>query len=187
MRGHDQEDAAQLFECLFQGPNSLHTFDHQLGGAPAAPRREPMIQLDLGRGSNVLSFEQSLNLFFDHPTDRGQRQQLFFQRPPSDLLIQFNRFYRDPDGTSGKINHSIDVQARIQFPSQFVRSGESANYECDAFLCHYGIGLDSGHYASYIKRENVWWYCSDSSVFEVSKEQAENAMKQSYIVHFAKI
>lgn len=186
-QGHVQEDAALLFECLFQGRNSLHVFDRQLNGSPAATSNEPLMQLDIERGSTLLSFEQTLNHFFDHPTDLGQRLQLFFQRPPSDLLIKFNRFYRDRDGTTGKINDSIDVPARLQLPNRFVRSGENSNYECDAFLCHNGLELNSGHYAAYIKKENVWWYCSDASVFAISRERAENAMRQSYILHFAKI
>lgn len=186
-QGHSQEDAALLFECLFQGSHSLHTFDHQLNGLPAAVRNEPLMQLNLREGSALLSFDRSLSLFFDHPTDMGQRQQLFVQRAPNDLLIQFNRFYRDPDGTSGKINDSIDVPIRLQFPSRFIRTGENSNYECDSFLCHHGIGLNGGHYVSYIKKEGGWWYCSDSCVMKVSTEQAVSAMKQSYIVHYSKI
>lgn len=183
---HVQEDAAVLFEYLFQGRNFLHTFSHRLNGAHASPRHEPLMQVDLIRGQGTLSFQQVINYFFDHPTDTGQRQQLFFDRPPENLLIQFNRFYRDPEGGAEKINNPIDVSAQWELPRHFVLSRESAAYACDAFLCHNGVGLRSGHYVAYIKKGDIWWYCSDSSVFQVTKEQAENAMKQSYILHFSR-
>ncbi len=183
---HVQEDSSQLFEFLFQGPNALYQFDHLLNGAPATARREPMIQVDIQRVNPLPGFGQLFNGFFDHMTDIGQRQQLFFQHSPNDLLIQLKRFYRDPDGTLGKINDPIDAPETIQLPATLVRTGESAAYQCDAFLIHHGLTQDGGHYVSYIKVGNTWWYCSDSSVIEVSAKDALSAMKQSYILHYAK-
>lgn len=186
-QGHVQEDAAQVFEWLFQGPNGLYQFEHLLNGAPANPRREPMIQVDIERGVPIPTFENLLSGFFDHRTDIGQRQQLFFPRAPDDLLIQFKRFYRDRDGTQGKVSENIETPERFQLPSRFVRSGENAAYQCDAFLLHYGASQDGGHYVSYIKVGTTWWYCSDSRVYEVSDKHAQTAMKQSYIMHYAKV
>ncbi len=181
-----QEDASELFEYLFQGPNALYRFDHLLNGAPATARHEPMIQLDIQRVNPLPGFGQLFNGFFDHMTDIGQRQQLFFQNSPNDLLIQLKRFYRDPDGTLGKINDPIEAPDTIQLPAALVRTGEGATYQCDAFLVHHGTTQHGGHYVSYIKVGNAWWLCSDSSVIEVSATDALSAMKQSYILHYAK-
>lgn len=184
--GFVQQDAAQFFEWLFQGPGSLYQFDQVHNGAPATPRREPMIQLDIDRDAPIPAFEQLFSRFFDHQTDLGQRLQLFFPTAPDDLLIQIKRFYRDRNGTEGKINDPIETPMGFQLPAHLVRAGGSASYQCDAFLVHHGGAQDAGHYIAYIKRGNAWWYCSDTIVYEVSSLEAQVAMKQSYILHYAK-
>ncbi len=183
--GYEQEDAAQLFEYLFQGRNSLYTFDQQLNGLPAAARLEPMVQLQIDRGAPMPPFDHLLNNFFNFVTDIGQRGQLFFQRAPDDMLIQCKRFYQD-QGVLGKINDPLEIPERFRLPAQYVRSGEHPVYDCDAFLVHMGSSPHVGHYVSYIKTGNTWWYCSDSTVYAVSADQVKEAMKHSYILHFAK-
>ncbi len=188
---HKQEDAAQLFEYLFEGSNTLLQFDQQLNSAPSAVRREPMLQLD--PGSNLQSnFRQLFNNFFDCRSDIGQRVQLFFQRAPDEFLLQIKRFYQRNDPATnttqlGKINAQFDVPQRLGIPQNFMRSGgESPEYICDGFILHIGENKESGHYISYIKVKNTWWYCSDFTVYEVSSTQAHQAMKDGYIFHFAK-
>jgi hypothetical protein len=184
--GHVQEDAAELFEHLFGGPNVLYDFEHQLNGLAANSRPEPMIQLGIDRGQPIPGFQQLFNSFFDHGTDIvGQRQQLFFPSAPNDLLIQIKRFYRDRDGTEGKINDPIEIPLTFRPPNSCVR-GENAAYECNAFLIHHGQSQDGGHYVAYVKIGNVWWYCTDSRVIEVSAKEAQDAVKESYILHYAK-
>jgi hypothetical protein len=184
--GHVQEDAAQLFEYLFEGQDhALYRFEHQLNGLAAVPRSEPMIQLDIEGGRPIPAFPQLFNSFFNHTTDRGQFQELFFPSAPNDLLIQIKRFYRDRDGTQGKINDPIEVPLTFRPPNSCVR-GESASYECNAFLIHHGQSQDGGHYVAYVKIGNVWWYCADSRVIEVSAKEAQDAVKESYILHYAR-
>jgi ubiquitin C-terminal hydrolase len=184
-----QEDAAQLFEYLFQGPNALYQFDQQINGGIANQRREPLIQIGLDPGSN---FQGLFDNFFDYRTDIGQHIQLFFPRAPDDLLIQAKRFYQRIDPVTGvlqqgKINDPIEMTERLTLPNRFVRTGESREYLCDGFSVHRGTGQNVGHYISYLKKGNTWWYCSDTSVYEVSTPQALDAMKNGYIFHFAKI
>lgn len=185
--GPIQHDVVQLFEHLFQGGNALYTFDQRINGALGMPYSESILALDIERGASNLSLNSLLMHFFSHTTDLGQDRRLFFPQAPNDLLIQFKRFYQDSNGAFGKIEGPIELSERFPFPSQLVRSGENANYECDAFINHFGSSLSGGHYVAYLKKEGVWWYCSDSVVYEVSQGEALAAMKESYIIHFKKI
>jgi ubiquitin C-terminal hydrolase len=190
--GHTQEDAAQLFEYLFQGPNAPYQFDQQINGGASTLRREPMIQIDPGIMGPRPSVQQLFNHYFDYQSDIGQRVQLFFQNSPNDLLIQMKRFYQHIDPISrtlqqGKISDPIDVPERLAIPNHFVRSIESAEYICDGFAIHNGVNQDGGHYTSFIKVGTVWWYCSDTTVYEVSTRQALDAMKDGYIFHYSKV
>ena len=186
-----KEDAAQIFEYLFEGPNALYSFEQQVCGKVSPSPREPMIKIQLGLQQNRPNFQQLFYHYFDHQSEIGQRIQLFFQQAPNDLLIQMERFYqfRPPGGTfqQGKINDLIDIPERIDVPPQFIRTNESAQYTCDAFLIHRGQMSDGGHFFAYTKRNGIWWYCSDTYVYEVPEDQALNEMKSGYIFHFAKV
>jgi hypothetical protein len=181
-----QQDVADFFQWCFQGQNGLYQFDTMLDGAAGAQRSEPMIGLELDRSAPIPNFAQLFSNFFDYHTDRGQRRQVFFPATPDHLLIHVKRFYYE-NGAQGKINDPIEIEGRFQLPGHLVRSGENAAYSCDAVLVHQGGSGEAGHYVAYIKRDNVWWYCSDARVLEVSAAEAEAAMKQSYILHFAKV
>jgi hypothetical protein len=185
--GRRQQDAAQLFEYLFEGGRALYTFDQEINGMPAASRREPLLALNMRADVPFHTINSLLADFFEETTSLGQRRQLFFPRAPNDLLIQFKRFYWDPSGAAGKIDGPIGLAERFRLPVNLTRSRETAFYECDAFINHCGTSLNAGHYVTYVKKEGVWWYCSDSVVYEVSESEAWTAMQQSYIIHFKKV
>jgi len=192
----DQEDAAQFFECLFQGPHAIHQLSQQInGGAPTA-RQEPLLQIDLGQprgqpgAQNRSSFQQLFNNYFDYRTHDGHHTQLFFPGPPEDLFIQAKRFYQRMDTSGvlhqGKIFDLIDFNGGLQLPGNFVRTGETAIYDCDAFTIHQGGCLSEGHYISCMKIDGRWWYCADETVYEVSEDWALKAMKKGYLFHLSK-
>ncbi len=187
---HTQEDSAQLFEFLFQGPNAIYQFEQRLDGGVPALRREPMIQIDLSPHP-LPNFQQLFNNYFDYRSNIGQHIQLFLEQAPDDLLIQAKRFYQQIDPTSGallqgKINDRLDVSPRLNFPDRFVRSRQAQEYICDGFTIHYGASQDIGHYTCYLKVGNAWWYLSDSNVYEVPERQAFEAMADGYIFHYSK-
>lgn len=190
-QGHLQTDAAQAFECLFEGPNALYTLEQQINGGLPTQQREPMIQIVPGLQTPRPAFQQLFNSYFDHLTDNGHRKQLFFPRSPDDLLIHVQRFYQYVDDNrnlqQGKILDAIDIPERIDVPNQFVRSNEAGQYEPDAFLIHYGSSLNSGHFVAYIKKGGTWWYCSDTAVYEVSAAEAFAAGKYCTICHCSQV
>ncbi len=157
--------------------------DQRIDGAPTTIDPRSFIQLDVIRQAN---FEQLFHRFFDEVTDRGLRKQLFFPNAPNDLLIQVGRVYRDANGLEAKHSGLVHAPERMALPGQFVRSGQGSQYECDAFLVHQGSLASSGHYVAYIKVAGVWWCCSDTNVQEVSSSQAQSALGESYILHYAK-
>lgn len=188
--GPVQEDAAALFENLFQGPNALYHFQQELNGVPAAVQREPMVQLTIPRGAEIPSFDTLFNQYFNHQTDLGINQRLYFPEAPQDLVVQVRRFYHERNAagqwTQGKINDAIAVPENVPLPGQFVRGGGDAAYTCDAFLQHLGSTLLGGHYVAYLKVDGSWWYVSDTAAYAVSDQQAQEAMAHGYIYHYAK-
>lgn len=185
-----QEDAALFFEYVFLGANAIHQLDQQIDGRAPSPRSEPLLQIGLGENPRP-NFQQLFNAYFDQRTDTGQRAQLSFQRLPNDLLVQPKRFYQQGRIESsnlrlGKIGDSIDIPERLAIPNELVRGGVGGEYVCDSFSVHNGVSSESGHYTCYVKRQGTWWYCSDTSVYEVAATTALRAMKYGYIFHYSK-
>lgn len=187
--GSRQEDAAEFFDCLFQGPNALYQLDHQVNGVARGVYPQSLLHIGLGTQPRP-SFQQLFNSYFDDQAENGARIQFFFQRPPNDLLVHAKRFCRHMDSSgniqTGKIGDAIDVPERLALSSQFVRGGGDSEYVCDAFSVHNGSSLESGHYTCYVKRQNTWWYCSDTRIYEVPARTALRAMKYGYIFHYSK-
>jgi hypothetical protein len=189
--GSRQEDAAEFFDYVFQGPNALYQLDHQVNGVVRGAYHQSLLHIGLGTQPRP-SFQQLFNSYFDDRAENGARIQFFFQRPPNDLLVSAKRFYGQIDSSgnnhiqTGKIGDAIDVPERLALSNQFVRVGGGSEYVCDAFSVHNGSSLESGHYICYVKRQNTWWYCSDTRVYEVSAGTALRAMKYGYIFHYAK-
>ncbi len=191
-----QEDAAVLFEYLFQGGNSLYQFDQRINGRLSdTTRPEPMISIILGQNPGA-GFEQLFSQFFNSADDRGMQTQLTFQHEPDDLVVQLRRFVQFVDPQTGvydhhKINDKIAVPMQMAIPRHLVRDGNhGANYVCDGFLVHMG-SLNGGHYASYVKKilpggRESWWCCSDSRVYEVSLPTVEREIQNAYIVHYSR-
>lgn len=191
-----QEDAAVLFEVLFQGVNSLYQFDQRINGRLSAETRlEPMISLKLGQEPRP-AFQQLFGQFFNSVDDLGRQMQLTFQREPNDLLIQLTRFVQDVNRDTGtytrdKIRDNIDVPMQMAIPRHLVRGGQGSNYVCDGFLVHLGSSVDNGHYVSYVKKilpggRESWWYCADSRTYEVSLSTVERQIQKAYIVHYSR-
>ena len=84
-----------------------------------------------------------------------------------------DRLHRRPQ--YAKISDAVEGLNRLTIPATSVATGQSGNYACNAFIVHYG-SFDGGHYIAYVKRNGTWWCCNDSSVNEVSEQDALNAM-----------
>jgi hypothetical protein len=190
-----EEDAAVFFDFLFQGVNAQYHLDQVTDGGAPIVRLEPMIQINLLQDPMPASFpglQQLFNEFFDYQTTSGQHIQVRFPRPPNELLIQERRFYQTGTQSGGnlqfgKINHPIELPERLTLQNQFTSSNEGAEYVLDGVLVHRGFTPDSGHYVTYLKRGNTWWYCSDTYVYEVPVSQVLEEAKYSYITHWSKV
>lgn len=192
------EDPAQFFEYLFQNPHSLYQFPMTIAGALAdQPREEPMISLDLGQEGGH-AFNNLLFNFFNYQDDRRRAFNLKFPTAPNDLLVQMKRFYQHQNASRnqtvfGVNRNPIPVPANFELAGCYSQDAQGANYECDAFIVHYGHnyghnGLNGGHYVAFVKGEdNTWWRCDDSRVDQIATEAAQQLMSQGYIYHYKKV
>ena len=186
--GHVQDDPSLFFEYLFCNQNSLCQFEVLINGINTSHDQDAMIRIAIDTSVPNATFEQSFASCFDYKTDEGMHKQCFFSHAPENLLIQIKRFmYSRDSNSSSKITEAIKTPEKFQFPTNFLMTAENVTYQCNAFLVHIGENMDSGHYVSYIRSNNIWWFCSDTQVRQASKQEALNAMNNSYIMHYAKI
>ncbi|VDM97449.1 unnamed protein product [Thelazia callipaeda] len=108
-------------------------------------------------------------------------------KPPEILCIHLKRFRHD-------MSYSSKISTTVTFPiydldltpftETLEQNNESVLYDLVAFITHYGVNAESGHYVAYCKNEmNENWYEFDDSV--VTKlEIAEVITKEAYVLFY---
>lgn len=105
-------------------------------------------------------------------------------RPPNVLTIQLKRFSAF---MGNKINKDVTYSSKLNLAPYMSGSLKEKQqwYELYAVLVHNGFSCQSGHYYAYAKAANGQWYCfNDSSVYQVSCNQALN--QQAYLLFYHK-
>ncbi|PJF19152.1 Peptidase C19, ubiquitin carboxyl-terminal hydrolase 2 domain-containing protein [Paramicrosporidium saccamoebae] len=107
-------------------------------------------------------------------------------RAPNILTVHLKRFNLTPFGEASKINKHVEfgteleIGAFITGPKQ-----ECSDYDLYGVLVHEGQTCNSGHYHSFVKASNGFWYSmNDSSVHQVS---LSTVLKQrAYLLFYAR-
>ncbi|XP_076811674.1 uncharacterized protein LOC143458710 [Clavelina lepadiformis] len=104
-----------------------------------------------------------------------------FHRSPNILTIQLKRF---SSFMGNKINKDVSYPSKLNFGPYMSHSPKNGLwYELYAVLVHSGFSCQSGHYYAYAKAANGQWYCfNDSSVYQVSANQALS--QQAYLLFY---
>ena len=101
-----------------------------------------------------------------------------FKDLPQHLVFILKR-YSCSEHQSIKIKDLIDVDETFRLNHRHVKTGKAANFRIRAFIVQSGT-IGQGHYYTYVLQGNKWYKCDDSSVYQVSKENAKAAMRSAY-------
>jgi ubiquitin C-terminal hydrolase/endonuclease/exonuclease/phosphatase family metal-dependent hydrolase len=114
-------------------------------------------------------------------------RQLTILSAPKYFIISLKRFIYNVFGNiSQKIVadiNDIPINAFNIFP--LVKS-EYKYYNLKGFINHSG-STRGGHYVAYVRKQNNWYLCNDSSVSDVSIDDIKLALMQSYILLYERI
>ncbi|KAG6559750.1 Ubiquitin carboxyl-terminal hydrolase [Candidatus Rhabdochlamydia oedothoracis] len=108
------------------------------------------------------------------------KEEIEFSTLPKDLFINFARF--KPDWT--KLTNPIEIPEQLDAKLLKIKNAPSGSYELSSFIVHLGDSLNNGHYMAYRKVQDQWMQCNDGSVSLVSKKQALEDAKDSYICFY---
>lgn len=131
---------------------------------------------------NNMSFQQLIDSELDqHKVDDKWKEHSSYNKqlridgePPENLVFTLKRFEYDEYGNQSKVNDAVEFpeDGIIEMKDAFGIE-ESVRYEVVSTVNHSG-SLDGGHYISYTKREDQWYYASDSFV-DPRKPKLEDA------------
>jgi ubiquitin carboxyl-terminal hydrolase 36/42 len=101
------------------------------------------------------------------------------------LIVHFLRF----DAFGRKIGRYVE------FPEEFrlcdlvdhqPSAEEDSTYELYSVIIHSGISVHAGHYYSYVRSSDGWYYCNDEKIQKISDER--RVMKQNaYMLFYRKV
>ncbi|PIS00859.1 MAG: hypothetical protein COT84_05265 [Chlamydiae bacterium CG10_big_fil_rev_8_21_14_0_10_35_9] len=85
-----------------------------------------------------------------------------------------------------KLKNPLNIPFNLNLNKELVieRSNDDLAYNLSSFIVHFGDTTESGHYVSYVKKNNRWYECSDKSINEVSIESIENLKQDAYMCFY---
>jgi Ubiquitin carboxyl-terminal hydrolase len=111
--------------------------------------------------------------------------------PPQVICFQIKRFEYDPiTKREAKMQDRFSFESEILdlssvFSSTSEKPVEPVFYRLSSCINHHGGSLRGGHYTSYVRKEDHWYHCNDSTVTAVSA--AEVKKEEAYILILEKI
>jgi len=108
---------------------------------------------------------------------------------PEYMLLSLKRF-SFTDGTAKKISTPVDIPLAWQLPEvtleKSLQQQTSANtYSLSTFLVHLGSSPNSGHYVSYRKEKDGWYYFNDGATpKKLIDAEVEKAAKDAFLVFY---
>ncbi len=121
----------------------------------------------------------------EDPKERITKEVRSFEKAPEQLMLQLNRFNRDPrTGTRTKISKEIEVPFEIDAKDHIIGKKEH-KMALQSFIVHSG-SIDSGHYVNYTKVDGQWYCMDEGTVAAVDKRHIKEAAKRAYLVYYEK-
>lgn len=113
------------------------------------------------------------NKYFNEKINKyvNATKQLIITNYPKYLFIILKRF----NNIQNKINDDVNINLDYLFSDN--------NYSLIGIVVHIG-NLEMGHYISFIKRDNKWYFCNDNNITEC--DNIDSIIKKSYILLFNK-
>ncbi|KAL4456270.1 hypothetical protein ABPG74_014231 [Tetrahymena malaccensis] len=199
----DSEEAYQYY-LRFQNSIIDYIFSGQLSSNVNCSKcgyisrtYDPFLDLSLGMDSKTTSIQDCLNKFFleeilsdDYKCEKCNqnnkaKKQVLISKTPYILTLHLKRFKIYPK--KRKITDFIKYPIYNLSIKQFVKSSQSSGgyyYNLIGIIVHSG-SQDSGHYISYVKRENRWFCCDDGKYQEVSEKTV--VKQEVYLLFYQRI
>lgn len=187
--GYSMEDPSTIFENIFGGQHAPYRYNLTVDGELSAHEPiEPYISLMPNDGAG---FTQLFDANFYYTDQYFRPIVKRFATAPDCLLIKMPRYYQH-NGDDGSVvvrknTTAIPVPLQMTLQADKVEDGLQVDYECKGFIVHHGTSIHGGHYVSFIKKNDAWWFCNDSSIIHVSEEDAARAINQAFFVCFDKV
>ncbi len=105
------------------------------------------------------------------------------QFAPKNLFLNIQRYEYDPTSLNTRyVNNSVDIPFMLKLNKKYLEDNQSSTYELLSFIRY----IDS-HYIAYVKKNGSWFKCDDNDVKKISLDEAKNASKLAYLVHYKKL
>ncbi|KAL4504367.1 hypothetical protein ABPG72_009813 [Tetrahymena utriculariae] len=199
----DSEEAYQYY-LRFQNSIIDYVFSGQLSSNVNCSKcgyisrtYDPFLDLSVGMDSKTTSVQDCLNKFFseeilsdDYKCEKCNqnnkaKKQVLISKTPYILTLHLKRFKIYPK--KRKITDFIKYPIYNLSIKQYIKSGSSSGgyyYNLIGIIVHSG-SQDSGHYISYVKRENRWFCCDDGKYQEVSEKTV--VKQEAYLLFYQRI
>ncbi|BFU23304.1 ubiquitin carboxyl-terminal hydrolase domain containing protein [Entamoeba histolytica HM-1:IMSS-B] len=131
----------------------------------------------------VSSVSQAINLAFSkRKIDNTHFQQLFIEEAPKVLVLQLNRFIYDRVKLDVvKLVDHINYTESLQLKT----NKGNVNYRLISIIEHRGNQIRRGHYVSYVRRGEKWYFCNDENIQLIDQKDIYD--KMAYVLIYSSL
>ncbi|CAF0889429.1 unnamed protein product, partial [Didymodactylos carnosus] len=140
-------------------------------------------QIEWLRGTNAYECDQCGKL-------QHSEMQTNLETFPEILVILFKRFRVDNQNTTHKLNSPIHFDEILDLDKPYANDEFKVEndwtYSLYGILCHEGSDLSSGHYITYFKDQDDFWYKADDSIITKCNLKLDLNLQESVYMLFYK-
>ena len=104
---------------------------------------------------------------------KTHNQSIVISKAPRILVLQFNRFIYNPQSQRvEKLTHPIKFEKQIELPT---KEGKKT-YTLSSVIEHRGNQIGRGHYVSFVRRGEKWYFCNDDRIVSVAEKEIYEKM-----------
>ncbi|KAJ8682064.1 hypothetical protein QAD02_017856 [Eretmocerus hayati] len=112
-----------------------------------------------------------------------------FKKLPKILTVQVKRYEMTNEGVITKKSTMVDIPRCLRLDSLVINNSEDFNhspeYEPVCIISHIGDNIDSGHYISFVKHQDQWFYYDDMNVKLLSPDEVLKCVQNNaYVIFF---
>lgn len=96
--------------------------------------------------------------------------------PPTQLIVQFNRFQHHP--TPHRLSTAVQLSEQITVPASMLENEQERHYVLKALIVQTGC-LSCGHYRAYVQEAGKWYHLNDARCKEVQAQEDKDGNEVS--------
>ena len=165
------EDGSSVISDFFRGRMTTNTINKKTNESSNVSQDFYVFSMP---ALNLHNVKQAMNATLqERKINNTHNQSIVITHPPRILVLQFNRFiFNQQTLRVEKLTHDIKFERQIEVQT----SNGKKTYTLSSVIEHRGNQIGRGHYVSFVRRGDKWYFCNDDRIISIDEEEIYDKM-----------